>query len=167
MYKDDNYFFSVSISKYAYETKEQIGAAIAGGEEGKRLRRDAGLAEKISFCKNLVTPDELLNYALDGYTFCALFSNFKPNTGTITYLKKDGYFTMSGKADKYFVGSYFVGVDIDESSYDNAEQLVQSLTYHRVADRGLCLRQCRGLQGQGQASTLPGIHLCQQGGLCL
>lgn len=129
MYKDDNYFFSVSISKYAYETKEQIGAAIAGGEEGKRLRRDAGLAEKISFRKNLVTPDELLNYALDGYTFCALFSNFKPNTGTITYLKKDGYFTMSGKADKYFVGSYFVGVDIDESSYDNAEQLVQSLTY--------------------------------------
>lgn len=33
MYKDDNYFFSVSISKYAYETKEQIGAAIAGGEK--------------------------------------------------------------------------------------------------------------------------------------
>lgn len=51
MYKDDNYFFSVSISKYAYETKEQIGAAIAGGEEGKRLRRDAGLAEKFHSVK--------------------------------------------------------------------------------------------------------------------
>ena len=129
MYKDDNYFFSVSISKYAYKTKEQITAAIAAGEEGKQLRKDAGLAEKVSFRQDSVTPEELLNYALDGYTFCALFSNFKPNTETTSYVKTDGCFTMSGKADEFFVGSYFVGVDIDKTRYDDAEQLVQRLTY--------------------------------------
>ena len=102
MYKDDNYFFSVSISKYAYETKEQITAAIAAGEEGKQLRKDAGFAEKVSFRQDSVTPEELLNYALDGYTFCALFSNFKPNTETTSYVKTDGCFTMSGKVDEFF-----------------------------------------------------------------
>lgn len=130
MYLDKHFIFPVSISKYAYETKEQITAAIAGGEEGKQLRKYAGLAEKISFHQDSVTPEKLLNYALDGYTFCALFANFKPNTETITYVKPDGCFTMSGKADEYFEGSYFVGVDIDETSYDDAEQLVQRLTYH-------------------------------------
>ena len=129
MYYDEKYFFPVSISKDAYETKEQVTAAIAGGKEGERLRKDAGIAEKISFRQKSVTPDELLNCVLDGYTFCALFSNFKPNTESITYLKKDGCFTMSGKADKYFSGSYFVGVDIDETRYDNAEQLVQCLAF--------------------------------------
>jgi len=69
MYLDKHFIFPVSISKYAYETKEQITAAIAGGEEGKQLRKYAGLAEKISFHQDSVTPEKLLNYALDGYTF--------------------------------------------------------------------------------------------------
>ena len=129
MYIKKDFLFPVSISKDAYETKEQITAAIAAGEEGKQLRKDACLAEKVSFRQESVTPDKLLNYALEGYTFCALFSNFKPNTETITYLKTDGYFTMSGKADEFFAGSYFVGVDIDETRYDDAEQLVQRLSY--------------------------------------
>jgi hypothetical protein len=129
MYIKKDFIFPVSISKDAYETKEQITAAIAAGEEGKQLRKDACLAEKVSFRQDSVTPDKLLNYALDGYTFCALFSNFKPNTEKITYLKTDGCFTMSGKADEFFAGSYFVGVDIDKTRYDDAEQLVQRLSY--------------------------------------
>lgn len=117
----------MSLSKDTYETKEQITAAIERGEKGKQLRIKVGLAEKISFRKVDVTPSQLLCYALEGYTFCALFSNFGPNTGTVTYVKADGCFTMSGKADEFFDGSYFVGVDIDETRYSSTEELIRKL----------------------------------------
>lgn len=129
MYLDKDFIFPVSISKDAYETKEQITAAIAAGEEGKQLRKDAGLAEKVSFRQDSVTPGKLLNYALGGYTFCALFSNFMPNTKDVTYVRTDGCFTMSGKADVFFAGSYFVGVDIDETQYNATEELINALTF--------------------------------------
>lgn len=129
MYLDEKFIFQVSISKNAYETKEQVTAAIVGGKEGMQLRKRAGLSEKISFRQDSVNPGKLLNYALEGYTFCALFSNFKPNTKDATYVKNDGCFTMSGKSDEFYAGSYFVGVDIDDTQYDDVEELIQTLTF--------------------------------------
>lgn len=47
---------------------------------------------------------------------------------THTYLKKDGHFTLSGKSSNYFVGSYVIGIDIDETRYMNPEDYIHQLS---------------------------------------
>lgn len=91
------------------------------------MRKSLGLKEKLCFKKTVTTPSELLQSALTGYTFCADFSDFPPNEYDITYVRKDGYFTLSGKSSEFFTGSYCIGVDIDETLYQSAEQFVANL----------------------------------------
>ena len=60
MKTDKNYTFSVSISKDRYRNKQQATAAIVGGEDGRLMRKNCGLSEKIGFQTTSVTAEELL-----------------------------------------------------------------------------------------------------------
>ena len=127
MYTNPNFSFTVSICKEPYESKQETTAAIIGGDEGKQMRKDLGLKEKIGFKSMLTTPSELLQYVLSGYTFCGVFSGFPANKPKKTYVRKDGHFTLTGKSGKFFAGSYCIGVDIDETQYHSAEEFVSRL----------------------------------------
>ena len=120
--------FEVSISKDAYKSKEETNAATASGDEGKARRKALGLTNKICFKEQEVTVEQLLERVLEGHTFCYRFGGFPPNTDEKTYVRKDGYFTMSGKADSFFKGSYVVGVDIDDTAYESAEEFISKLS---------------------------------------
>ena len=127
MNTNPNYSFTVSISKEPYMSKQETTAAIIGGDEGRTLRKSLEIKEKIAFKSTQTTPSELLKSVLSGYTFCAVFSDFPPNEYDTTYVRKDGYFTLSGKSSEFFSGSYCVGIDIDETQYQSAEQFVSRL----------------------------------------
>lgn len=131
MITNSNYSFTVSLSKEPYINKQESTAAIIGGDEGKKMREDLGMQEKVGFLSTSTTPFGLLQSALSGYTFCAVFSDFPPNDpiNKKTYVRKDGYFTLTGKSDQFFKESYCVGVDIDETQYQSAEQFVDKLQY--------------------------------------
>ena len=120
--------FEVSISKDAYKSKEETNAATASGDEGKARRKALGLTNKICFKEQEVTVEQLLERVLEGHTFCYRFGEFPPNTDEKTYVRKDGYFTMSGKADRFFKGTYIVGVDIDDTTYESAEEFISKLS---------------------------------------
>ena len=62
--------FEVSISKDAYKSKAETNAAIMGDNEGRVQRKNLGLKDKLCFKTQTVMPQELLDLALHGYTFC-------------------------------------------------------------------------------------------------
>lgn len=128
MESNKDFQFEVSISKDAYKSKEETNAATASGDEGKARRKALGLTNKICFKEQEVTVEQLLERVLEGHTFCYLFGGFPPNTDEKTYVRKDGYFTMSGKADRFFKGTYIVGVDIDDTTYESAEKFISKLS---------------------------------------
>lgn len=127
MEKNMNYTFSVSISKDRYRDKRQTTAVIVGGEEGRLLRKNCGLSEKICFMTSSVTADELLQKVLKGHTFCTNFSGFPEQSSVTTYIRKDGYFTLSGKSSRFFEGSNLIGVDIDDTTYLTPQEFISSL----------------------------------------
>lgn len=127
MKKDSSYSFIVSISRDQYLNKAQVLAAISNKEIGIQLRKQHGVERKIAFRNTTVTPSQLLDLALDGYTFCTLHSNF-PNPSS-HYVTDDGCYYLSGKADKYFVGSYFIGIDIDSTDYATPQDFVSRLSH--------------------------------------
>jgi len=127
MNKNSNYSFAVSVSKQPYKNKKETAAAITGGDEGRQMRLNLGLNEKISFKTVSITPSELLQNVLTGYTFCGVFSGFPTNAPNKTYVKKDGYFTLTAKSGDFFIGSYCIGVDIDDTLYTSAKQFVSKL----------------------------------------
>ena len=128
MESNKDFQFEVSISKDAYKSKEETNAATASGDEGKARRKALGLTNKICFKEQEVTVEQLLERVFEGHTFCYLFGGFPPNTDEKTYVRKDGYFTMSGKADRFFKGTYIVGVDIDDTTYESAEEFISKLS---------------------------------------
>lgn len=125
MRKDSNYKFQISISQNYYETKAQAKAAITGnsGNQSGSNKKD-----RISYLPVNITPCQLLDKVLNGYTFCALFSNFKPNCKGHVYVNTDGSFTSAGKAGEFFRGSFFIGVDIDETKYETSSELIRMLS---------------------------------------
>ena len=118
----------VSISKTPYKNKIETIAAIASEEEGGKLRKACGLREKISFYQTTVTSSGLLERCIDGHTFCNLFTGFPNNDKSHTYLKRDGSFTLSGKASDYFAGSYTIGIDIDKTTYESPSEYINRLS---------------------------------------
>ena len=121
MMVNEAYQFTASVSKDIYVNKLQTTAAINSREEGRKARKECGLKDKLCFKEQTVTPSSLLGLALEGHTFCHLFGNFTSPPPKTTYLRKDGYFTMGGKCGQFFQGSYFIGVDIDNTKYTPQE----------------------------------------------
>lgn len=129
MKKDGYKKFEVSLSVVSYPSKTAVAAALASGKDGRLLRASLGIKEKVAFKNYLLTPKTLLNAALNGYTFCPPHSNFPNNTYNKTYVREDGAYTLSGKADKFFTGSNFIGVDIDKTSYKSPSEYIAILKY--------------------------------------
>lgn len=127
MYKDDNYIFQVSISKDAYKTKLETKAAVSGSK-GRKLRESLGV-DYVCYYRINTTSRELLDKVLNGYTFCSLFSNFEKNGLRCPYMIDNGkYFTSKGKKDEFFEGSFIIGVDIDDSQYPSASDIICRLS---------------------------------------
>ena len=151
MNKDDNYIFPVSISKDAYKNKLETKAAV-GGIENQPLRDQLGI-KRICYYRISMTAEKLLECVLNGYTFCALFSNFRENYDKQVFTLHNGdYFTAQGKAGEFFEGSYFIGVDIDDTHYLTSEELIGKLTlpptfwYTSLSHMGNVNGRCKGLR---------------------
>ncbi len=128
--KDATYKFQVALSKDAYCNKQQVLAAISPKDEGRKLRKQNGVKQKMSFINVEVTAEQLLDYAINGYTFCTLHSGFPENNPLErkTYVKHDGSYTLTAKCDDYFSGSFFIGVDIDETQYKSPIDFIEKLS---------------------------------------
>lgn len=151
MYINDKYYFLISISKDAYKNKLETKAAV-GDKDLQPLREQLGI-ERICYYRIPLTIEGLLQKVLHGYTFCALFSDFRENSySEVLTIYNGTYFTAQGKAGEFFEGSYFIGVDIDETQYQKTEDmlnklsLIPSLWYtsfsHMEMDKG----KCKGLR---------------------
>lgn len=126
MKTERNYKFYANISNDAYFDKQCVHAAIEKGVTGRELRKQFGLKHKMSFREQLITCEELLEYALNGHSFCALFEP-SPNTHRQTFKRKDGSLTLSGKTLDFFAESFFIGVDVEKTSYTSIEAFVSRL----------------------------------------
>ena len=84
MVTDKNYTFSTSISVDNYFSKAECTASIAGTRE---QRKELGISLKIGFKEQTVTAKDLLDYSLNGHTFCNLFEGYS-NTYNQTFQRK-------------------------------------------------------------------------------
>ena len=81
-----------------------------------------------------MTASELLDYCLNGYSFCNLFTGF-PSKGwndrgsAVTYIKTDGSFTLSAKKNEYFFGSNAICIDIDSTAAPTIQDYVDRLSH--------------------------------------
>ena len=138
MFIDDNFKFPVSVSTDSYWNKEDVNACVgsSGNEENKDIRERYGHRRnhKMSFRTIDVTAPELLNYCLNGYSFCNLFTGFpskgwNDRGGAVTYIKKDGSFTLSAKKNEYFYGSNAICIDIDSTAAPTIQDYVDRLSH--------------------------------------
>lgn len=124
MKQDINYSFKVSISKEAFTDKIISGAMIGSTKikENKQIRKAYGFnANKgISYIEEELNAEELMNKLITGHVFCHLFNP--------TERRKDGTFNSSQKKNENFLGSYVIGVDIDNTNYPSVEEYVDKLT---------------------------------------
>ena len=138
MFIDDNFKFPVSVSTDSYWNKEDVNACVGSSkkEENKDVREKYGHRRnhKMSFRTIDVTAPELLNYCLNGYSFCNLFTGFPSKGwddrgGAVTYIKKDGSFTLSAKKNEYFYGSNAICIDIDSTAAPTIQDYVDRLSH--------------------------------------
>ena len=125
MFKDNNYKFECSISVDAYKNKNEVTSCITS----RQLAKSYGYKEKMNFIRKTVTSKELLDSCINGSSFCHLFNgyqNIKEFNKTYQY-KSTGGFSLSAKCDKFFEGSYVIGVDIDNTTYSNPELYINKL----------------------------------------
>lgn len=131
MQSNINYKIRVSISKEAYQSKDIANAVIgsSNNEKNKEIKRANGITSKICFKEEELSVSEFAEKITSGHTFCNLFSGFPDAEGMTTYRRKDGYFTLSAKCDRFFVGAQMVCVDIDKTSYTSIASFIDSLLY--------------------------------------
>ena len=124
MKENINFKFKVSLSTDVFIDKVISGAMIGSTKNAsnRNIRKQYGFKANsgIGFVRTEVTSEQLLHELLNGKVFCHLFNPSKT--------KKDGSFGSSEKRDANFYGSYVIGVDIDHTSYSNAESFVDKLS---------------------------------------
>lgn len=137
MFYNDSFKFTVSVSSEAYWNKEDVNACVGSSkkEENKNIREKYGHRRdhKMSFKTIEVTAPELLDYCLHGYSFCNLFTGFpskgwNDRGGAVTYIKKDGSFTLSAKKNEYFYGSNAICIDIDSTAAPTIQDYIDRLS---------------------------------------
>ena len=118
-----DYQFKVSLSVEAFADKRISGAMIGTTKdsENRKIRKEYGFKANrgVSFNKAFVIPQTLLDELLEGRVFCHNFFTFK--------LRRDGTFGSGQKNNDNFVGSYVIGVDIDQTNYESAEAFIDML----------------------------------------
>ena len=128
-----NFRFLVNISLEGYKCKTDATACLS------RAGSKAIGMNKMAFKEQWVTPAEFLNYATSGHAFCNIFKFDKDKYWIKTekgcfecspyYLRgaNKGAMKINFKADEYFKGSYTVFVDIDNTSFDDIGEYIDSL----------------------------------------
>ena len=138
MFCSDLFKLKVSVSTDAYWNKEDVNACVGSSkkEENKNVREKYGHQRnhKMSFRTVEVTASEFMDYCLNGYSFCNLFTGFpskgwNDRGGAVTYIKKDGSFTLSAKKNEYFYGSNAICIDIDSTAAPTIQDYVDRLSY--------------------------------------
>lgn len=123
MIKRENFRFQVSVSVDAYTDKIISNAMIGSTKvaENRRIRKKYGFkANKgVGYMEGTYTPQELLDQLTEGHVVCNLFNYGKT--------RKDGTFGSRHKKVSNFRASYMIGVDIDETQYDTAEDFIGRL----------------------------------------
>lgn len=119
---NDGYSFNVSLSIEAFRSKRESACMIASSKDAaiREERMNYGYYRGVSFYEVTVTPKQLLDQLLEGRVMCSLF--------TPKRYRNDGSFGMSEKCNDNFVGSFVIGVDIDDTSYNNAKEYVANLS---------------------------------------
>ena len=121
---EKNYTFQVSLSNDAYTDKIISGAMIGStkNEENRKVRKEYGFHANrgIGYMQVETNAETLLNNLLNGHVFCHLF--------TPKSVRTDGTFGSSQKKDENFAGSYVIGVDIDKTEYNTAEDFISTLS---------------------------------------
>lgn len=124
MVVNSNFKFKVSLSKDAYIDKVISGAMIGTtkDEANKEIRKQYGFKanQGIGYIETEVTTKELYEALISGKVMCHLFNPTK--------VRKDGTFGSSEKKDDNFVGSYVIGVDIDDTNFDSMESFIDALS---------------------------------------
>lgn len=124
MVVDNNFKFKVSLSKDAYVDKVISGAMIGTTKDqtNKEIRKQYGFKanQGIGYIETEVTTKELYEALISGKVMCHLFNPTK--------VRKDGTFGSSEKKDENFVGSYVIGVDIDDTNFDSMESFIDALS---------------------------------------
>lgn len=126
MLDNKDFRFNVSLSPEGYADKT-ISSAMIGStkiKKNRQIRKQYGFKPNrgVGFMETSVTPQELLDAILEGKVFCHLF-NVEPENR-----RKDGCFTSARKNNDNFLGSYVIGLDIDETSYPSVEEYVNVLS---------------------------------------
>lgn len=143
MKKDNTFTFNTSISREGYTDKKE--AQLCLSNKGAKIIGKS----KMAFKEQTVSVTEFLDYAVNGHSFCNLFSfdenkkylirnAYRSKRGewcsTLTYPvyktgDNKGYFKMNFKSDEYFRGSQTIFVDVDFTHYDSLESYISCLTY--------------------------------------
>lgn len=124
MQTNENFRIRISLSQERFYDKDISDAMIGSVRthpEYRKTRKDRGFDSRsgVSFEHESLTPSELLYNLITGGAICPIFypSIWKKNGGFGSYQKKN----------KNFLYSSFIGVDIDETSFPNAEQFINTL----------------------------------------
>ena len=133
---DRNFKFRVNISNDWYEKKTDATACLSL-KGAKYIGK-----EKMAFRECDVTVDQFLQCAMNGYTFCNLFT-FDPNkfywfetSNGRRYKsmplypkgKNQGCMRLEFKCDRFFHGAQTVFVDIDKTRFESIPEYLQCLT---------------------------------------
>lgn len=137
MIEMNDFRFRINVSRDNYEKKSDAAAC---------LTRDGAKAvgkEKMAFFECSLTVPEFMNLALNGHTFCNLFT-FDPNqkywvkTSTGQYFQSYPVYKKGGnvgcmkinfKCDAFFCGSQVIFVDVDNTRFTNIVEYLNTLHY--------------------------------------
>ena len=142
MITNKDFRFNAFISAQQYNNKFEAINAVRGFDYEKQER----IKDKMSFRDLSLNLDEFADYILNGYSYCNLFSTkqFENRFGKASFPYKDktywgysvyrngknkGCFKVQFKQDKYFLGSYYISVDIDNTRFGSIEEYINKLTY--------------------------------------
>ena len=133
-----DYKFEVSLSDERLIDKTISDAMIGSTSDyqNRLTRKEYGFKANrgISFRRTEVTCSELHSAIEEGASFCSLFDTtqevlrFSKGKQYTIKPRKDGSFSSSFKCNETFLGSYFLGVDIDKTGFKNVEEYVSYLS---------------------------------------
>ena len=123
MIVNNDFNFEVSLSKDAYANKKISDAMIgANCPTNAEIRKEYGFRSNVGvgYIRTTVNPTSLFEALTSGKVMCHLF---EPSS-----TRKDGTFGSHEKKDDNFVGSYVIGVDIDQTNFESMQAFIDVLS---------------------------------------
>ena len=122
----EDYKFQASVSTDAFIDKTISNAMIGSTKNNphnRQIRKEYGFNPRmgVGYLEGTFTSQELLDKLTEGHVLCHLFAPIRSRR------RKDGTFGTSEKTKDNFRCSYIIGVDIDETKYQSAEDFIEKL----------------------------------------